>query len=70
MRAVLGDLADVCPFEQPETDIGVAQAVGRPLAAFAVEFEAVLSENGVELLLVIGRENEIGCPGKSPAALL
>ena len=40
--AVFGDLVDVRPFHQPQADIGVAQAVGRPAVAFAVESSASL----------------------------
>lgn len=45
------------------------QAVGCPLVAFAVEFQVILFENGIELFLVIVGEYEVGRPRLPPAAI-
>ena len=57
--AVLGDLVDVRAFEEAQADIGMAQGVGGPPVAVPVEFELVLAQDGVELLFVVGREDQI-----------
>jgi len=40
--AVLGDLIDVRPLQQPQAYVGVPQAIRRPPLALAVELELLL----------------------------
>jgi hypothetical protein len=64
--AVLGDLVDVGTLHQAQADVGVPQAVGRAGAAFAVEAEAFLIEDGLEKLALPLRKDEVGGSGRAP----
>src|SRR5260370_41863517 len=57
--AVFGDLVDVGPFHQAQTDVGMTQAVGRTRPAFAVEPEIFFVKNGLEKLALPFRKNEV-----------
>ena len=48
--AVSGDLLDVGPFHQAQTDVSMPQAVGGSLPALAVEPEVLLFQDRLEKL--------------------
>ena len=57
--AVFGDLIDVRAFQQPEADVGVAKTVCRSPTALAVELQLVLTQDRIQLFLVVGREDPL-----------
>jgi hypothetical protein len=54
--AVLGNLVDIGALHEAQADIGVAEGVGGAPVAFAVKFEPLLVEYGVEELPMMLRK--------------
>ena len=46
--AILGDLVDVCSFEEPETNVSVTKAVSRSRSAIAINSKLLFIKNCVE----------------------